>query len=197
MQIEDQIRDLLHETTSIFEVVENNQAFIKQIIRAYELMRETFRFEGKILIFGNGGSAAQAQHFAAELVCQFEKKRRALPAIALNTDSSILTAQSNDSGFEYIFSRQIEALGRRGDLAIGLTTSDADINRRHSYNILNAFLTAKNLKLHSMGLFSQRTQSLLKFVDAPVIVPSDSTALTQEIHQRIIHILCSLIEAWL
>src|SRR3989338_9932995 len=101
---------------------------------AGEILSEAIKRGGKILIFGNGGSAAQAQHFAAELVCMFEKRRRALPAIALTTDSSILTAQSNDFGFGSVFSRQIEALANRDDVVIGLTTSDFK-DDGHSLNI--------------------------------------------------------------
>ena len=135
-----------------------------------------------------------AGHFAAELVCQFRKKRKALPAIALTADSSILTAQSNDFGFETVFSRQIEAFAEEGDIAIGFTTSDASEEDTHSKNILLAFETAKTLKLNRIGFFSQKTKNLLSCVDASIIVPSGDTALIQEVHQAVIHIVCELIE---
>lgn len=169
--------------------------FIGQVIRAYELLEETVMSGKKILVFGNGGSAAEAQHFAAELVCMFGKKRRALPAMALTTDSSILTAQSNDFGFETIFSRQIEALARSGDLVIGLTTSDAEDGNLHSANILNGFLAAKLAGARSIGLFSQKTKNLLGLVDVAIAVPSENTAIIQEGHLFIIHMLCELIES--
>lgn len=147
----------------------------------------------KILIFGNGGSAAEAQHFAAELVCQFEKKRRAVPAVALTTDSSILTAQGNDRGFEYIFSRQIEALANEGDVVIGLTTSDV-FDDGHSRNILNAFKAAKKRGAVTVGFFSAKTRALLNLTDIPIIIPCHNTALIQEAHLVIIHMLCGEIE---
>ena len=165
----------------------------KSFLRAYKILAETISNGGKILIFGNGGSAAEAQHFAAELVCQFEKKRRAIPAIALTTDSSILTAQSNDFGFDSVFSRQIEALCQPGDVVIGLTTSDV-YQDGHSRNILAAFMVAKEKGAKRIGLFSVKTKNLVNFVDVAILVPSENTALIQEVHLAIIHMLCGQIE---
>ncbi len=187
------IQALLLQRALLYQTITDDPIFAKQIIRASSLIKQTISSGGKILIFGNGGSAAQAQHFAAELVCHFEKERQALAAIALTVDSSILTAQSNDNGFETVFSRQIEALCRPGDLIIGLTTSDSDISG-HSYNIFNAFSAARDIGAKSIGLFSQKTQNLLPLVDAPIVVPTDNTALIQEVHQTVIHLLCSLAE---
>lgn len=172
--------------------------FFEQIEKAVEAMLNSFKSGGKILIFGNGGSAAEAQHFAAELVCKFEKQRRALPAMALTTDTSILTAQSNDDDFDSVFVRQIEAFGKKEDVAVGLTTSDVSINRqtgnRHSINILRGFLMAKTRGMATVGLVSQKTQSLLRVIDYPIIVPHENTALVQEIHLSVIHLLCERIE---
>ncbi|MBI2063501.1 MAG: SIS domain-containing protein [Candidatus Yanofskybacteria bacterium] len=187
------IQPFLLQRASLYKTIAGNRTFTGQIACASKLIKTTINSGGKILIFGNGGSAAQAQHFAAELVCRFEKDRQAIPAIALTTDSSILTAQSNDDGFETVFSRQIEALCRHGDLVIGLTTSDSDISG-HSYNIHNAFSVANERGAKSIGLFSQKTKNLLTLVDAPIIVPAVSTALIQEVHQTIIHLLCHLME---
>lgn len=187
------IRKLLLQRAMIFQVAAEDSAFIDQIVRAHGIIDKTFKKGGKLLIFGNGGSAAQAQHFAAELVCMFEKKRRALAAIALTTDSSVLTAQSNDYGFETVFSRQIEALCRKGDSVVGLTTSDGEQNG-HSANIFNAFLAARKIGAGSVGLFSRKTKNLLSLVDAPIVAPATSTALIQEAHQTVIHLLCSLLE---
>ncbi len=170
-----------------------NKIFEKQFNQAVDLVWKAFKNGKKILIFGNGGSAAEAQHFAAELVCQYQKNRRAIPAIALTTDSSILTAQSNDYGFASVFSRQIEAWCQPGDVAIGLTTSDW-CDGGHSQNILFAFNEAKTKGAGTIGLFSQRTRKLLDSVDQAVIVPSDDTALIQEVHLMIIHELCEQIE---
>lgn len=189
------ILDLLDERRNLYASIKNNDSFIEQIACAAELIQETINSGDKILIFGNGGSAAEAQHFAAELVCQFEKKRRAIAAIALTTDNSILTAQANDFGFETVFSRQIEALARPGDLVIGFTTSDPNYHRTQSRNILSAFAAAKNIEgLKKIGFFGARTQYLLGQVDVAVVVPCFGTAMVQEVHQVVIHMLCSLIE---
>lgn len=185
--------ELLNQRKLLYEAINESEEFKRQVLDAGKLIKKTFHSGGKILIFGNGGSAAQAQHFAAELVCKFERERRALPAIALTTDSSILTARSNDDGFETVFSRQIDALCKYGDLVIGLTTSDSDISG-HSYNIHNAFQAAKDLRAKSIGLFSQKTKNLLSLVDIAIIVPATNTALIQEVHQTVIHLLCALLE---
>lgn len=166
--------------------------FFEQIEKAYEKIEQTFKSGGKLLVFGNGGSAADAQHFAAELVCQFEKQRRALPAIALTTDTSILTAQSNDDDFDSIFVRQIEALGKKEDTAIGLTTSDSQ--KKHSVNILRGFLMAKAKGISTVGFVSQKTRTLLKVIDAPIIIPHNNTSIIQNAHNAVFHILCKRIE---
>lgn len=166
----------------------------KQIADAGLLLNQAIKTNNKILIFGNGGSAAEAQHFAAELVCMFEKKRRAIPAIALTTDSSILTAQSNDMGFYSVFSRQIDALCRSGDVVVGLTTSDA-YSDGHSQNIYSALEMATAKRAKTIGLFSAKTNNLKNLVDAAILVPSENTALIQEVHLAVIHILCGQIES--
>lgn len=162
--------------------------FFDQIWKAYETIDKSLKFGNKLLIFGNGGSAAEAQHFAAELVCRFEKKRRALSAIALTTDTSIITAQSNDFNFDSIFARQIEALGNLGDTAIGLTTSDASIN------MFQGFMSARAQGMHTIGLVSQKTSKLLSLIDYPIVIPHENTAIIQEAHLSVIHLLCKLIE---
>lgn len=146
----------------------------------------------KILVFGNGGSAAEAQHFAAELVGRFERDRKGLAAIALTTDASILTAQANDAGYDSVFSRQIEALARPGDIVIGMTTSD--VVGGHSANILQAFQAAKKAKAYRIGLFSIKTKKLLGHVDLALQVPETNTALIQEAHLAILHIISGIIE---
>ena len=163
--------------------------------RALAILLKSMAAGGKVLIFGNGGSAAEAQHFAAELVCQFQKKRLAIPAIALTTDTSILTAQSNDYGFDSIFERQIEALCRPEDVVIGLTTSDVS-HVGHSRNIFNAFGAARKKGAKKIGLFSIKTKNLIStgLVDVPILIPAENTALIQETHLAIIHMLCERIE---
>ena len=158
--------------------------------RATRLMIEALERGNKIFFFGNGGSAADSQHLAAELVGKmFIEGRRALPAIALTTDSSNLTALGNDFGFETVFSRQIEALGKKGDVAIGITTSG------QSPNVLAAVKTARGMGLQTIGFIGKDGGKLKGLVDIAIIVPSDSTQRIQESHITIGQILCELIEA--
>lgn len=192
--MESDIRISLGEVANFYKTLQGNQLFAEQVDRAYELMMETVRWDGTIFIFGNGGSAAESQHFAAELVGKFELDRSPVDAIALTTDTSILTSLGNDIGFERIFSRQIESHGKKGDLVIGLTTSDCSADHAYSLNILNGFLAAKKGGLKSIGLFSQKTRNLINLVDAPIVVPSDNTAIIQEVHLFVIHRLCGWLE---
>jgi D-sedoheptulose 7-phosphate isomerase len=159
-----------------------------EVTRSAEVIVETLRSGNKILICGNGGSAADAQHFAAELVGRFERERRAFPAIALTTDTSILTALGNDYGYERVFSRQVEALGVAGDAVIGISTSG------HSKNVILAVRSAKEKGLKSIGLLGRDGGELASYVDIPVTVPHSVTAYIQEAHIFIIHFWASLAE---
>lgn len=143
---------------------------------------------GKVLIMGNGGSAADAQHFAAELVGRFLLERKALPAIALTTDSSILTAVGNDYGFDDIFKRQVEALAQPGDVLVGISTSG------RSLNVRRALETGKKIGATTVGLLGRDGGEIGELVDISLIVPSFETPRVQEAHLLIIHILCDLIE---
>ncbi|MGP8199848.1 MAG: D-sedoheptulose 7-phosphate isomerase [Limisphaerales bacterium] len=158
------------------------------IVEAAALVAGCLRSGGKILLCGNGGSAADAQHLAAEFVGRFILDRPALPAVALTTDSSILTAVGNDYGFEQIFSRQIQALGRPGDVAIGISTSG------HSPNIIAAMREARNKGLKSIGLAGKDGGALAKHVDVPIIIASQNTARIQECHITVGHLICELVE---
>jgi len=166
--------------------------FIGELNRAAHVVLTALAKGRKLLIFGNGGSAAEAQHFAAELVGRFTVERQALPAIALTADTSFLTAQANDSGYATIFSRQIEALAEPGDIAFGMTTSD--FSDEHSRNIRDAFLAARSRGVKTVGLFSAKTKKLLKLVDFPIIVPHTSTPRIQEVHLFIIHAIAEVID---
>ncbi|GAC1627980.1 MAG: D-sedoheptulose 7-phosphate isomerase [Nevskia sp.] len=162
-------------------------AMHERIVAVATLCIETFRRGGKILIGGNGGSAADAQHMAAELVARFEFDRPGLPAIALSTDTSALTAIGNDYGYEFLFSRQLEALARPGDLFIGITTSG------NSKNVLKAMEVAGRLGVLRIALCGEggRVHELAEHVLA---APSRHTPRIQEAHILIIHILCALLE---
>jgi len=151
-------------------------------------VRETLDAGRKLLLCGNGGSAADAQHIAAEYVVRFSKERAALPAIALTTDTSILTAEGNDHGFESIFSRQIEALGAAGDLLLLHSTSG------ESENLLRAADTARTRGLRTVALLAKGGGRLKDRVDLALVVPTDVTARAQEMHIAIEHIVCDLVD---
>lgn len=142
----------------------------------------------KVLIMGNGGSAADAQHLAAELVGRFNMERKALPAIALTTDTSILTAVSNDYGFDEVFKRQVEALAQPGDILIGISTSG------HSTNVVRALETGREIGATTIGLLGRDGGEIGRLVDLALIVPSADTPRIQEAQLFIIHMLCDLVE---
>lgn len=174
------------------QVVESTvRQLTPQIARCAELLAAALAAGHKILIAGNGGSAADAQHFAAELVGRFLMERRGLPALALTTDSSILTAVANDYGFEQVFSRQVEALASPGDVVIGISTSG------NSANILAALATARQCGCTTIGLLGRDGGAMAARVDLPLIVGCNETPHIQEMHVTIIHLLCKLIEAQL
>jgi D-sedoheptulose 7-phosphate isomerase len=144
---------------------------------------------GKVLVFGNGGSAADAQHLAAELVGRFKMERKGLPAIALTTDTSILTAVANDYGFEQVFARQVQALAQRGDVLIGITTSG------NSANVLQAFEQGRQIGAGLVALTGASGGRLAQQQDVLMLrAPSSDTPRIQEIHGLWIHILCDLVE---
>lgn len=145
---------------------------------------------GKLLLAGNGGSAAECQHFAAELVVRYRADRRALPAIALTTDTSTLTACGNDLSFEQLFARQVEALGAPGDGLVLLSTSG------RSTNLLRAAETAGRLGLEVFGLLGRGGGPLAPLCSHAFVVPGDDTAVTQEVQLAVIHLACDAIDAW-
>jgi len=152
---------------------------------------DSLRAGGKILLFGNGGSAADAQHLAAEFVNRFDRDRPALAAISLATDGSALTSIANDASFEEVFARQIEALGRPGDIAVGITTSGT------SPNVLAGLQAARRLGLRSAGFLGRDGGTAGREVDLALIVPGDTTARIQETHILAGHLLCRLVEEML
>ena len=159
-----------------------------RIAESVVMLVDAFSAGNKLLIMGNGGSAADAQHFAAEMVGRFMMERRALPAIALTTDTSALTAIGNDYGFDRVFSRQVEALAEPGDVVFGISTSG------NSANIAAAFKTARSRGCRTIGLLGKGGGTIQELVDIPLVIPSFATPRIQEGHITIIHIICDLLE---
>jgi len=151
-------------------------------------LRSAFAKDGKVVMFGNGGSALDAQHFAAELVGRFARERRALPAISLTTDTSILTSVANDYAYERVFARQVEALGRAGDVAVGISTSGA------SANVLAGLHAAKARGMTTVAFTGRDGGAIGAMVDVHVNVPHAVTARIQEVHRSLIHAVCELVE---
>lgn len=172
-------------------IAQVSEACAQDIAVIGQLMVDVLAQGGTIYWCGNGGSAADSQHLAAELVGRFKDDRRALRSVALSTDSSVLTCIANDYFFDAIFSRQIEAIGRSGDLLVGISTSG------NSANVLKAFGVAKQLGLHTVGLLGKDGGKARVMVDHAVVVPSTATARIQEAHILIGHTFCDLIESGL
>jgi D-sedoheptulose 7-phosphate isomerase len=166
----------------------SNQELLDQIVRACDTCTEAFRNGNKILLCGNGGSAADAQHISAELTGRFLKDRPALYAEALHVNTSALTAIANDYGYEHIFARQVEAMGRKGDILIGLTTSGK------SPNVIRAMESAQQQGMITIGMTGALVGQLDSCSDILLSMPSSDTARIQELHLLIGHILCGFIE---
>ena len=170
------------------EVIRQTTSLAPDIVVVAEEMICTLQAGGKILICGNGGSAADSQHFAAELVGRFRRQRPGWAAIALTVDASILTSLGNDYGFERIFARQVEALGRPGDILIAISTSGS------SKNVLAAVETASAQGIKTVGLTGAGESELGNMVDHHLPIPSTNTAFIQHGHMAVIHVLCELVE---
>jgi D-sedoheptulose 7-phosphate isomerase len=180
------IETLLKENIDVKnKLLEGHVAKIEELAKA---MLKTIKSGHKILLFGNGGSAADSLHIAAELVGRFRKERKALPAIALTANISVLTALGNDYSFDYIFERQIEALGNKGDMAIGISTSGC------SKNVIRGILKASEMGIKTAALTGDKKGELFKISDLCIRVPSVNTPRIQEAHITIGHIVCELIE---
>lgn len=160
----------------------------EKIEKVIELLVDALKSGKKLLICGNGGSAADSQHIAAEFIGRFKKERKALPAIALSTDTSILTSLSNDYNFDIIFSRQIEALGQEGDVLLGISTSG------NSQNVVKAVEAAKQQGMTTVVLTGDGGGKLGEIADICIAVPSKITARIQESHITIAHVICELVE---
>lgn len=180
------VKNLITKQTQILEdfFANRENAFLQAINEICERLSRG----RKIIVFGNGGSAAQAQHFTAELVNKFLKSRRAIPALSLTTDTSSLTAIANDLSFDYVFSRQLEALGNEGDVVLAISTSG------ESPNVIRALDTAKEKGLFTIGLTGEGGGTVGSFCEILLDVPSKETPRVQEIHLFLLHLLCQEIE---
>ncbi|AQT62483.1 phosphoheptose isomerase [Cellvibrio sp. PSBB023] len=183
------IENELSKLATLIADIQADKALLNQVVSCAETIVETLRNGGKVLIAGNGGSAADAQHIAGEFVSRFHYDRPGLASIALTTDTSILTAIGNDYGYERLFSRQVQALGREGDVFIGISTSG------NSANVIAAFQEAQQLKLKTIGFTGLMGGKMADMCDITLRMPSKETPKIQEGHIAIGHIICGLVEA--
>ncbi|HXH05938.1 MAG TPA: SIS domain-containing protein [Vicinamibacterales bacterium] len=180
------VREVLAEAARLHDEV--RQRDLGPVLRAVEALDAAFARGGKVLLFGNGGSAADAQHFAAELVGRFRRERPALAAVALTTDTSVLTAIGNDYGFERLFARQIEALGRPGDVALGISTSG------RSANVLAGLETARARGLTTVALTGGDGGAIGRAAVIHINVPEESTPRVQEAHRTLLHAMAEMLD---
>ncbi|MFA6384787.1 MAG: D-sedoheptulose 7-phosphate isomerase [Candidatus Omnitrophota bacterium] len=182
----DHIKDILLQSIQIKEDLLHTR--IDQIIDLSNMVIDSLKKGGKVMIFGNGGSASDSQHLAAELVGRYQKDRQALPAIALTTNTSILTAIANDYGYEIVFAKQIEALGAKNDIVIGISTSGK------AKNVAAGIKQAKKMGIKTVVFTGGDGGEIAKLADAALVVPSKVTARIQEAHIAVGHIICELVE---
>ena len=184
--MQQEIKKLITESIEVKKKVLNS--LVPEIEKASEAVIKALKAGNKVLIFGNGGSAADSQHIAAEFINRFKINRDPLPAIALSTDTSIITSCGNDFGFELIFSKQIQALARKGDILIGLSTSG------NSKNVLLALEEGKKIGCINIGLLGCGGGKIARQIDIDLTVPSNNTPRIQESHITIAHVICELVE---
>ena len=182
------IKDYIQESLTVKKVMLKNPQLLSNIEKAVDIIVNAYKTNKKVLVAGNGGSAADAQHFSAELVSKFLKDRPALNAIALTTNTSIITAVGNDYSHEYVFARQIQAYGCEGDVYLAISTS---VN---SKNIIKSIEEARKLGLKTIGLTGQNPCEMDSLCDLVIKVPAEKTPIIQESHIMIEHLICALIE---
>jgi len=185
----DRIRNHLVNSSLLKAKIAESDDLVQRIYDASAMMIQCLLNGGKILWCGNGGSAADSQHLSAELVARLNMTRPGLASIALTTDTSLITAWSNDVGFETLYSRQVEALGKKGDVLFALSTSG------NSPNVLEAVKSARIKEMTSIALLGKKGGTIHEFTDLSIIIPSENTQHIQEAHITIGHILCDLIES--
>lgn len=182
----ERIKEILLESIQVKEELMRSR--LGEIVEIAGLMIESLKKGGKVILFGNGGSAADAQHIAAELIGRFKRDRSALAGIALNTNTSVLTSLANDYGYEVVFSKQIEALAQKNDIAIGISTSG------RAKNVIMGLKQAKKIGIKTVALSGGDGGEIVKIADLSIIVPSSVTARIQEAHITIGHVICELAE---
>lgn len=186
MKMKKKIEGILEESISVKKDLITSQA--GAIEKAADAVIKSLKSGGKVIIFGNGGSAADSQHMAAELVGKFLKERKGVPAIALTTNTSIITAIANDYSYDEVFSRQLDAIAGNNDVAIGISTSG------NAKNVIRAVELANKKGMVTVALTGRDGGGLAKIAKIPIIVPSGSTPRIQEAHVMVVHILCQLVE---
>jgi len=182
------IKDQIKKSYEVKQDIYADEALLDNIVAVAKLCVKVYEGDNKTILAGNGGSAADAQHIAAELVGRYGFDRPSIPSLALTTDTSNLTAIGNDYGYDYIFSRQLEGMGQKGDVFIGISTSG------NSVNVINAFESAKKKGITTVALVGKDGGKMAKMADYALVVPSDATPRIQESHILIGHILCDIIE---
>ncbi|MGE4420332.1 MAG: D-sedoheptulose 7-phosphate isomerase [Sulfurimonas sp.] len=182
------IKDQIKKSFETKQAIYQNEELLNKIVEVCTLCVELYKGKNKTILAGNGGSAADAQHIAAELVGRYGFDRPSIPSLALTTDTSNLTAIGNDYGYDKVFSRQLEGMGQEGDIFIGISTSG------NSKNIINAFEVAKQKGIKTVALVGRDGGKMAKMADIALVVPSDSTPRIQESHILIGHIICDIIE---
>lgn len=170
------------------ELIKESTVLTNQITKSINALVNCIKKGNKVILFGNGGSAADAQHIAAELIGRFEVNRRSFPAISLTTDSSVITSLSNDYSYDVVFSRQCESLVSQGDVVIGISTSG------NSKNVEKGLATARKRGAITIGLLGNKGGSIKKIVDIPIVVNSSRTSRIQEVHRVIYHTICEIVE---
>ena len=183
------MKDLIKESIlKSAEIVKESIILSDIVEESIKVIIECFKKGNKVILFGNGGSAADAQHIAAEFVGRFQLNRKSYPALALTTDTSVLTSLANDYSYDIVFSRQCESLVSKGDVVIGISTSG------NSKNVLNGLKKAKEKGAKTIGLLGNNGGEIKDIVDISLIVPSSSTPRIQEAHRTISHIICQIVE---
>lgn len=186
----DKIKEILKDSIDIKYKILQDEIFLDKIEKTAHMIIDSFNKGNKLFICGNGGSAADAQHIAAEFSGRFYKERKPLPAEAIHVNTSYLTAVANDYGYENVFSRFLLAFGRENDILWGLSTSGKSVN------VLNAFKTAYNLKMKTIAFVGKDIEHLPEFIDIVISIPSNITPRIQECHITIAHIICEIVDIY-